>query len=56
MIIIILMINIKVFQLVDILKLLKKMLNGIEVRLNCDYFENKQELDTIAEKLFLQDL
>ncbi len=32
-------------------QIVEKMLNGIEVRLNCDYFENKQELDTIAEKI-----
>lgn len=27
------------------------MLDGIEVRLNCDFFENKQELENIAEKI-----
>lgn len=32
-------------------QIVEKMLNGIEVRLNCDYFENKQELDSIAEKI-----
>ena len=27
------------------------MLDGIEVRLNCDYFENKEELDKLASKI-----
>ena len=27
------------------------MLNGIEVKLNCNYFENKNELDNLAEKI-----
>lgn len=27
------------------------MLSGIEVRLNCDYFKNKEELDNIANKI-----
>ena len=27
------------------------MLDGIEVRLSCDYFENKEELENIAEKI-----
>jgi len=32
-------------------KIIEKMLKGIEVRLNCDYFENKAELKNIAEKI-----
>ena len=32
-------------------KMIKKMLDGIEVRLNCDYLENKDELDKIADKI-----
>lgn len=32
-------------------KIIEKMLDGIDVRLNCDYFENKEELDNIAEKI-----
>ena len=32
-------------------KIIEKMLEGIEVRLNCDYFENKEELENIAEKI-----
>ncbi len=32
-------------------KLIEKMLEGIEVRLNVDYLENKEELDKIAEKV-----
>ena len=31
--------------------IIEKMLNGIEVRLNCDYFEHKEELNNIAEKI-----
>lgn len=31
--------------------LIEKMLNGIEVRLNTDYFENKQYYDSIANKI-----
>lgn len=31
--------------------MIEKMLEGIEVRLNCDYFENKEELENIAEKI-----
>ena len=27
------------------------MLDGIEVKLNCDYFEHKEELENIAEKI-----
>ena len=45
------MINIKVFQKVDILGIIEKMLNGIEVRLDYDYFEHKEELKDIAEKI-----
>ena len=32
-------------------KLVGNLLTGIEVRLNCDYFEQKDELDTLAEKV-----
>ena len=31
-------------------KIIEKMLNGIEVKLNCDYFEHKEELDKLAKK------
>ena len=32
-------------------KLIEKMLEGIEVRLNVDYLQNKEELDKLAEKV-----
>lgn len=32
-------------------KMVKHMLEGIEVRLNCDYLANKDELDKLAEKI-----
>ena len=32
-------------------KLVENMLNGIEVRLNCDYLEHKEELDGLAERV-----
>ena len=32
-------------------KIIEKMLNGIEVRLNCDFFENREELENIADKI-----
>ena len=32
-------------------KIIEKMLDGIEVRLNCDYFEHKEELNNLAEKI-----
>lgn len=32
-------------------KMVEKMLDGIEVKLNCDYFEHKAELDKLAEKI-----
>lgn len=32
-------------------KIIEKMLEGIEVKLNCDFFENRQELENIAEKI-----
>ena len=32
-------------------QIIEKMLDGIEVRLNCDYFEHKKELKNIAEKI-----
>lgn len=32
-------------------KMIENMLDGIEVRLNCDYFENKDELNKIANKI-----
>ena len=31
--------------------IIEKMLDGIEVRLDCDYFENKKELENIAQKI-----
>lgn len=36
-------------------KLIEKMLEGIEVRLNVDYLENKEELDKLAEKVIYTD-
>ena len=32
-------------------KIIEKMLDGIEVKLNYDYFEHKEELDNIADKI-----
>lgn len=32
-------------------KIIEKMLQNSDVRLNCDYFENKEELDVIASKI-----
>ena len=32
-------------------KLVENLLEGIEVRLNCDYLEHKEELDAIAERI-----
>lgn len=32
-------------------QIVRKMLNGIDVRLNCDYFDNKDELKEIAKKI-----
>ena len=32
-------------------QIIEKMLDGIEVRLNCDFFENREELENIAEKI-----
>ncbi len=32
-------------------KLVENLLQGIEVRLNCDYLENRSELDAMAEKV-----
>lgn len=32
-------------------KMIEKILDGIEVRLNTDYLENKEELDSLAEKI-----
>ena len=32
-------------------KLIEKMLNGIEIRLNTDFFENRTELESIADKI-----
>ena len=37
-------------------QIIEKMLNGIEVRLNCDFFENKEELENIAEKIVFTGL
>ena len=31
--------------------IIEKMLDGIEVRLNCDFFENREELENIAERI-----
>ena len=31
--------------------IIEKMLEGIEVRLNCDFFENREELERIADKI-----
>lgn len=31
--------------------IIEKMLDGIEVRLNCDFFENREELENLAEKI-----
>ncbi len=32
-------------------QMIEKMLAGIEVKLNCDYFQNKYQLDSLAEKI-----
>lgn len=32
-------------------QIIEKMLEGIEVKLNCDFFENREELENIAEKI-----
>ncbi len=32
-------------------KMIEKMLEGIEVRLSCDYFKNREELDSLAKKV-----
>lgn len=32
-------------------QIIKKMLDGIDIRLNCDYFEHKKELQNIADKI-----
>ena len=32
-------------------QIIEKMLDGIEVRLNCDFFENREELKNIANKI-----
>lgn len=32
-------------------ELVKRMLEGVEVRLNCDYFDYKEELDAIVDKV-----
>lgn len=32
-------------------QIIEKMLNGIEVRLECDYFANKESLDNMCEKI-----
>ena len=31
--------------------IIEKMLDGIDIRLNCDYFENKDELNKLAKKI-----
>ena len=37
-------------------QIIEKMLDGIEVRLNCDYFEHKEELENIAKKIIFTDI
>ncbi len=32
-------------------QIIEKMLEGIDIRLNCDFFENKKELENIAKKI-----
>lgn len=32
-------------------KIVEKMLEGIEIRLNCDFFENRNELENLAKKI-----
>ena len=32
-------------------QIIEKMLDGIEVRLNCDFFDNREELENVAEKI-----
>ena len=32
-------------------QIIEKMLDGIEVKLNCDFFDNREELENIAEKI-----
>lgn len=32
-------------------KIIEKMLDGIEVKLNCDFFDNKEKLENIANKI-----
>lgn len=32
-------------------KMVARMLDGIEIRLNCDYLENKKELDSLADRV-----
>ena len=32
-------------------KIIEKMLQGIEVKLNCNYFDNKKDLDSIAKRI-----
>ena len=32
-------------------KIIEKMLEGIDTKLNCDFFENREELEKIAEKI-----
>lgn len=32
-------------------KIIEKMLNGIDVKLNCDYFNCKEDLDKLADKI-----
>ena len=32
-------------------QIIKKMLDGCDVKLNCDFFENKEELDGMADKI-----
>lgn len=32
-------------------RMIEKMIEGIETRLNCDYFDNKEQLDKLAEQI-----
>ena len=32
-------------------QIIEKMLDGIDVRLNCDFFDNREELEHIANKI-----
>lgn len=36
-------------------KMVENLLDGIEIRLNTEYLEHKEELDALAEKVVIQD-